>query len=123
LNSSLGQEPVFRIDKPSVVLLFTPLKVMTINVIGLDISKETIDTRYLKEGKWLQVEVPNGPEGFRVLDKLAVGGDFLYVMEATGPYYLQVAMYLHGHLQISLSSDPFSDSSLLPNASPRCQNR
>jgi transposase len=70
---------------------------MTINVIGLDISKETIDAGYLKEGKWLHVEVPNGPEGFRVLDKLAVGGDFLYVMEATGPYYLQAAMYLHGH--------------------------
>jgi hypothetical protein len=89
----LGQEPVFRIDKPSVVLLFRTLKVMTINVIGLDISKETIDAGYLKEGKWLHVEVSNGPEGFRVPGKLAVGGDFLYVMEATAPYYLQVAMY------------------------------
>ncbi len=70
---------------------------MIINVIGLDISKDTIDAGYLIEGVWQHLKVPNTLKGFKLLLKLSVDGNCLYVMEATGPYYLQVAMYLYDH--------------------------
>jgi transposase len=72
---------------------------MTKNVIGLDISQDTIDASYSKDGVWKYEKVGNNLAGFKSLVKLGIGSSCLYVMEATGPYYIQAAMYLHTHTQ------------------------
>lgn len=68
--------------------------VTTKKVIGLDISKKTIDACLLVDSQVQHIQVSNNHKGFKKLMRL---GDThtVYVMEATGPYYLQVASYLY----------------------------
>ena len=63
-------------------------------VIGIDVSKATLDAAYLEQSKWQHMRVTNNKEGFKQL--LSVSDDAtLFVMEASGPYYLPLARYLH----------------------------
>lgn len=62
-------------------------------VVGLDVSKATLAVCY-QVGTHLQhQEVANTPKGFRQLVRYG-GATRLYVLEATGPYYLSVAYHL-----------------------------
>lgn len=62
-------------------------------VIGLDVSKATLAVCQ-QVGTHLQhLEVANTPAGFRQLVRCG-GATSLYVLEATGPYYLALAYHL-----------------------------
>ena len=63
-------------------------------VIGIDISKLTFDVAFQKQGKWKHYSFPNDIKGFKTLVKL-LGSEDHCVMEASGPYYLQLAEFLH----------------------------
>ena len=63
-------------------------------VIGIDISKETFDVCYEKNGKWSHDIFSNNNRGFRSFKKLLLASDHC-VMEASGPYYLPLALFLH----------------------------
>jgi transposase len=65
-------------------------------VVGLDVSKATLAVCYLHEQQLKQVEVSNDTAGFQRLIRLC-GAQCLFVMEATGTYYLALAYYLHEH--------------------------
>jgi transposase len=64
-------------------------------VIGIDVSKATLDVAFVCDGsKWSSLQVSNDTKGFIAIAKYA-GPDGTVVMEASGPYYLRLAMYLH----------------------------
>lgn len=63
-------------------------------VIGIDISKATFDIGFIKEEQWLHNVFTNDLKGFKSLVKI-IGSDDHCIMEASGPYYLQLAMFLH----------------------------
>lgn len=63
-------------------------------VVGLDVSKATLAVCYLHEQQLKQLEVSNDTAGFQRLIRLC-GAQCLFVMEATGTYYLALAYYLH----------------------------
>jgi len=63
-------------------------------VVGIDVSKETLAICHLVEEKLQHLETENSQAGFKQLVKQC-GTDSLYVMEATGIYYLQLAYYLY----------------------------
>jgi len=63
-------------------------------VVGIDVSKETLAICHLAEEKLQHLETENNRLGFNQLVKQG-GTDSLYVMEATGIYYLQLAYYLY----------------------------
>ena len=63
-------------------------------VVGIDVSKETLAICHLVEEKLHHLETENNQAGFKQLVKQC-GRDSLYVMEATGIYYLQLAYYLY----------------------------
>ncbi|MDQ3290046.1 MAG: transposase [Bacteroidota bacterium] len=65
-------------------------------VIGIDVSKDTLAICFSLEDKLQHLEVSNNKAGFQKLVKSG-GSDSLYVMEATGIYYLQLAYYLFEH--------------------------
>ena len=68
-----------------------------IKYTGIDVSKETFNVCFLQGQKNIQHEVfTNDPKGFGKLEK-RLGKDSHIVMEATGPYYLRLACYLHEH--------------------------
>ena len=76
-------------------------------IIGIDIAKQTFDAAILApDGSILaRVEkLPNTEQGFNQLLEAAspeAGG--LFVMEASGPYYLPLAGWLHGQgLKVSV---------------------
>ncbi|MCJ8166738.1 IS110 family transposase [Pontibacter sp. E15-1] len=62
-------------------------------VVGIDVSKESLVICHLVDGKAQHMEAGNDKAGFKLLVKRC-GADSLYVMEATGVYYLQLAYYL-----------------------------
>ena len=62
--------------------------------IGIDISKQTFDVAFCKDGKWEYHEFSNNLQGFESLLKLIDKDDWA-VMEASGPYYLSLASYLY----------------------------
>ncbi|MBE9468432.1 MAG: IS110 family transposase [Bacteroidetes bacterium] len=63
--------------------------------IGIDVSKQTFDVYSLsKEAKPLIICLDNNKRGFAKLIK-TYEKDGVYVMEATGPYYVQLATYLY----------------------------
>lgn len=64
-------------------------------VIGIDVSKATLDGCFLKGLEKDSFVVLNNPKGFKKI--AAKGKGALVVMEASGPYYLQLANYLHAH--------------------------
>ncbi|GET22496.1 IS110 family transposase [Prolixibacter denitrificans] len=66
--------------------------------VGVDISKDKFDVWDSKAG---HRSFANQPKGFREFTKQLSSNSFC-VMEATGSYYQQLAMYLYGH-KISLA--------------------
>jgi transposase len=65
------------------------------SVVGIDVSKATLAICHQVDGQLRQLEVSNTQAGFAQLLQ-ACGPDNLFVMEATGTYYLALAYYLHG---------------------------
>lgn len=63
-------------------------------VIGIDISKETFDASWKENGKFKSVVYSNDKKGFNQFTRHLEVGDHC-VMEASGPYYLSLAMLLH----------------------------
>lgn len=62
--------------------------------VGIDVSMETLDFGFESLGKKFHKKIPNTRKGF--LEMLAaVPQDARFVMEATGTYYLNVALFLH----------------------------
>lgn len=66
------------------------------NYTGIDISKSFFDVAFLAEGKYRYHKFSNDHAGFKLLSKI-LPADSYVVMEASGPYYLQLACYLIGH--------------------------
>ncbi|MCV9387461.1 IS110 family transposase [Reichenbachiella ulvae] len=62
-------------------------------VVGIDISKRTFDVSFKSEGKWFYKVFPNTSKGFTKLLQLLEDQDKC-VMEASGPYYLPLALFL-----------------------------
>lgn len=62
--------------------------------VGIDISKKTFDIAYQKQEKWFFSPLPNHQKGFQELVQHLSKEDYV-VMEASGPYYLPLATYLH----------------------------
>jgi transposase len=63
-------------------------------VVGIDVSKDTLAICHLVEEKLQHLETENNPAGFKKLVKQC-STESIYVMEATGIYYLQLAYYLY----------------------------
>lgn len=63
-------------------------------VIGIDISKATFDVSWKENGKSKPAVFSNNKEGFGRFFKVLKAGDHC-VMEASGPYYIALALYLH----------------------------
>src|SRR4028119_828649 len=66
------------------------------SVVGIDVSKATLAVCYQVQGQQHHLEVSNTKTGFAQLVQ-AGGAASLYVLEATGTYYLALAYYLHEH--------------------------
>jgi transposase len=62
-------------------------------VVGVDVSKATLAVCHQVGAHLQHLEVANTPAGFRQLVRSG-GASSLYVLEATGPYYLAVAYHL-----------------------------
>ncbi|MEP2772909.1 MAG: IS110 family transposase [Fulvivirga sp.] len=62
-------------------------------VIGIDISKATFDVCFSESDGWVHKVLSNDSKGFRAFYKLLTPADHC-VMEASGPYYLQLALFL-----------------------------
>lgn len=62
---------------------------------GIDISKLFFDVAFEEGGKYQHYQFSNDQSGFNSLLDL-LNKDCHVVMEASGPYYLQLACYLHG---------------------------
>jgi transposase len=61
--------------------------------VGIDISKDTADIGWFEESNKRHLKVSNDPDGFqKVLDSVPI--DSKFVMEATGTYYLNFALFL-----------------------------
>ena len=65
------------------------------NYTGIDISKSFFDAAFMLAGKYRYYKFSNDKVGFRELLKV-LPDDSHVVMEASGPYYLQLACYLAG---------------------------
>lgn len=63
-------------------------------IIGIDISKETFDVGFINDSKWCHFVFENTEKGFRKLLKEVDLTDWI-VMEASGPYYLQLALFFY----------------------------
>ena len=63
-------------------------------IIGIDISKQTFDVGFMKESTWHHLVFENNGEGFSKLLKKVEVDDWI-VMEASGPYYFQLALFFH----------------------------
>jgi transposase len=93
-------EPVSRIDKSravSSVYFFVNNKAMgkTLNYVGIDISKLTFDVAVSNgQGKYLHHKFSNDIAGFESFHQYLDSRSDCCVMEASGPYYLNLAFYL-----------------------------
>jgi len=66
------------------------------NYTGIDISKSFFDVAFTVESKYRYYKFSNDVSGFKALLEVLPGNSHI-VMEASGPYYLQLACYLTGH--------------------------
>lgn len=64
------------------------------NYTGIDISKLVFDTAICKESGYQYYKFSNDEQGFKALIAVLPIGSQV-VMEASGPYYLRLAFYLH----------------------------
>lgn len=62
---------------------------------GIDISKSFFDVALPQAGKYRHLHLSNDEKGFRALLKALEQLQATCVMEASGPYYLRLAYYLH----------------------------
>ena len=62
--------------------------------VGIDVSRLTLDIGWLKDGKRVHKQILNSRRGFEEMME-AVPADSHFVMEATGTYYFNVALFLH----------------------------
>ncbi|OUJ69796.1 IS110 family RNA-guided transposase [Hymenobacter crusticola] len=67
---------------------------LRLSVVGIDVSKASLAVCYLRQEQVQHLEVSNSKTGFQQLVK-ACGAHCLFVMEATGSYYLALAYHLH----------------------------
>jgi len=65
-------------------------------IIGIDISKQTFDVCFKEKQELSQKVYGNSLTGFKRFIGL-LDPDSHVVMEASGPYYVPLATYLHGH--------------------------
>ena len=65
------------------------------NYTGIDISKLFFDVAFNSGGKYGYYKFSNDEKGFKELLKVLPAHSHV-VMEASGPYYLQLACYLSG---------------------------
>lgn len=65
------------------------------NYTGIDISKLFFDVAFMAEGGYSYHKFSNDDAGFKLLLKVLPSGSHV-VMEASGPYYLQLASFLTG---------------------------
>lgn len=63
------------------------------NYTGIDISKLFFDVAFLQSGRYAYHKLSNDADGFKALLKM-LPPDSQVVMEASGPYYLQLACFL-----------------------------
>ena len=63
------------------------------NYTGIDISKTFFDVASLQAGRYAYHKFSNDRDGFKALLKTLLPGSWV-VMEASGPYYLQLACFL-----------------------------
>lgn len=63
-------------------------------IIGIDISKQTFDVGFKKESTWNHFVFENNKKGFSKLLKKVESDDWI-VMEASGPYYFQLALFFY----------------------------
>ena len=63
-------------------------------IVGMEVSKDSLAICYLVAEKLQHLKVSNNQAGFQQLVKQC-GTESLYIMEATGIYYLQLAYYLY----------------------------
>src|ERR1700712_4479300 len=63
------------------------------NYTGIDISKSFFDVAFLQAGRYTYHKFSNDRDGFKALLKV-LPSDSWVVMEASGPYYLQLACFL-----------------------------
>lgn len=63
--------------------------------VGIDISKDYFDVALPQEEKYRHLKLENNLKGFAKLVEALEGLQACCVMEASGPYYLQLATYLH----------------------------
>ena len=64
------------------------------NYVGIDISKKDFDVAIEKDGIYQHYKLTNDLEGFKLLSGL-LPLDSHEVMEASGPYYVKLACYMH----------------------------
>lgn len=70
-------------------------------IIGIDISKQTFDVCFEQQERLIHKVYDNNLSGFISFMELIKNRDII-VMEASGPYYMRLANYLHSH-NISVS--------------------
>ena len=64
--------------------------------VGIDLSKDFFDVALPQQDKYRHLKLENNLKGFSRLVEALQGLQACCVMEASGPYYLQLATYLHG---------------------------
>lgn len=98
LNSSVGLEPVCRIDRinSNVFCLIKNYCMTNVNVFsGFDVSKDYFDVFTIEDqGKSIGHRIDYTPQGLKSLAKI-IPLQSHCVMEATGPYYLKLATWLY----------------------------
>lgn len=91
-DSSVGSEPVCRMDVTAENLLFINLIYEAMTIIGIDISKQWFDCFCMdRQGSR---RFANRPEGWKHFTYWAADNVHV-IMEASGPYYLPLASWLH----------------------------
>ena len=65
-------------------------------IIGIDISKQTFDVCFRKKDVLIHLVYENNVKGFKKLLR-SIDQESTVVMEASGPYYVCLAQYLHEH--------------------------
>ena len=83
----------FRIDKQGQIF-FSQLFDVLHKVIGTDVSKVSFDVACFENGLWKYAVYSNDEAGFRKLSH-DIKGSCHCMMEASGPYYLKLALFLH----------------------------
>lgn len=63
--------------------------------VGIDISKSFFDVALPQAGKYQHLHLSNDEKGFRKLLEAIKELEAVCVMEASGPYYLRLASFLH----------------------------